>query len=234
MRCRVLGCDGSYPAANGACSGYLISQDEMLFQIDMGSAVLPRLSALCDPAALKGIFLSHWHFDHASDLLPLRYYLLITGQRLNLYAPEKDKALRPLCEGPEFRFHNLAMGAEFGKLKITTFKTNHPVENYAIKFSADDKSLVYTGDTGPCEGLAEFSRDADLLICDATFLNSQYREGLPHMTAAQAAKTAKEAKVKRLILTHCPPVTAKEALLSEAREVFTQTDCASAGLDLLL
>ena len=72
MRLHVLGCHGPWPCAGGATSGYLIEQGEQTLLMDCGAGVLGKLLALCDPAALSGVLLSHLHADHASDLLVLR------------------------------------------------------------------------------------------------------------------------------------------------------------------
>lgn len=94
MDLRVIGCDGSYPSANGACSGYLVQHEDNAILLDCGSGVLSKLMALTDPAKLKAIIITHWHHDHASDLLVLQYYLLIHQKTLIIYAPLDDNPLK--------------------------------------------------------------------------------------------------------------------------------------------
>ncbi len=60
--------------------------------------------------------------------------------------------------------------------------------------------VVYTGDTKPCQNVVKIAKDADLLIHDATFMEED--EGKAHADVKQAAKAAKDAGVKKLILTH--------------------------------
>lgn len=43
--------------------------------MDMGSGTLGRLTALMPPEKLDALLLSHWHFDHCSDVLPLLFRL---------------------------------------------------------------------------------------------------------------------------------------------------------------
>jgi len=72
-----------------------------------------------------------------------------------------------------------------------------------IEDIADTKpglKVVYTGDTKPCKTVVKISKGADLLIHDATFLEEA--EGRAHADVKQAAKSAKQAKVDKLILTH--------------------------------
>ncbi|MEM5815350.1 MAG: ribonuclease Z [Candidatus Aenigmatarchaeota archaeon] len=62
--------------------------------------------------------------------------------------------------------------------------------------------IVYSGDTKPCENLVELSKDADLLIHDATFSEEDEDEQKYHSTVKDAAIIAKKANVKQLVLTH--------------------------------
>lgn len=85
------------------------------------------------------------------------------------------------------------------------------------------KIIVYSGDTAPNEDLIDFARNADLLIHEATFTDleeSSARES-KHSTARDAARIAKKANVKKLVLTH---ISARykviDQLLMEAKEEF--------------
>ena len=89
--------------------------------------------------------------------------------------------------------------------------------------------VVYSGDTKPCENLVELAKDADLLIHDATFLEEDEDMQKYHSSVKDAAKIAKKANVKKLILTHISRRYQKEdveRLLSEAREVFDNVEVA--------
>ena len=89
--------------------------------------------------------------------------------------------------------------------------------------------VVYSGDTKPCENLIELAKDADLLIHDATFLEEDEDMQKYHSSVKDAAKIAKKANVKKLILTHISRRYQKEdveRLLSEAREVFDNVEVA--------
>ncbi|RLG08351.1 MAG: ribonuclease Z [Thaumarchaeota archaeon] len=86
------------------------------------------------------------------------------------------------------------------------------------------RKIVYTGDTRPSDKIVEFSKDADVLIHDATFHSEFEEEALSegHSTARGAAEIASKAGVKRLYLFHISPRYEgnEEKLLREARAVF--------------
>jgi len=85
--------------------------------------------------------------------------------------------------------------------------------------------VVYSGDTLPCENILKISDSADLLIHDATFLEEE--EGKAHADVRQAAKIAKSANVKQLILTHISRrYQVPEELEKEAKKIFPNTKVA--------
>jgi ribonuclease Z len=85
--------------------------------------------------------------------------------------------------------------------------------------------VVYSGDTKPCDNLVKLAHGADLLIHDGTFLEEE--EGKAHADVKQAAKIAKKAKVKELILTHISRrYTETKDLEVEAKKVFSSTKVA--------
>lgn len=76
--------------------------------------------------------------------------------------------------------------------------------------------VVYSGDTRPCENVVKISKGVDLLIHDGTFLEED--EGKAHADVTQAAKIAKKANVKQLVLTHLSRRYATKADIDEIRE----------------
>src|SRR5262249_15267203 len=66
------------------------------------------------------------------------------------------------------------------------------------------QSLAVVLDTRPCPAAYDLAREADLLVCEATYLESEAQEAHDHyhMTARQAAEIARASGVRRLALTH--------------------------------
>jgi ribonuclease Z len=66
------------------------------------------------------------------------------------------------------------------------------------------RSVAFVMDTRDCAGARELAEDADLLVIEATFLDAEraVAEAAGHLTAAQAATIAREAGVRRAVLTH--------------------------------
>jgi ribonuclease Z len=94
------------------------------------------------------------------------------------------------------------------------------------------RKIVYTGDTRPCESVIAGSRNADLLIHDSTLSEEtkEYALDYMHSTALEAAEVAKQASVRRLILTHISARYSDSGgaskLEEEARSVFANTEVA--------
>jgi len=88
------------------------------------------------------------------------------------------------------------------------------------------KSIAYCLDTRPCETALELARDVDLLIHEATYTEEFASEAQQygHSTAAQAARTARDAGARRLLITHFSTrFPDPSPLLQEARAIFPDT-----------
>ncbi|MFH8132190.1 MAG: MBL fold metallo-hydrolase, partial [Candidatus Aenigmatarchaeota archaeon] len=93
--------------------------------------------------------------------------------------------------------------------------------------------VVYTGDTKPCDNIVKISEDADLLIHDGTFLEEE--SGKAHADVKQAARIAKKANVKQLILTHISRrYTDAKELEENAKKIFENTKVAHDFMKVVL
>jgi ribonuclease Z len=160
---------------------------------------------------------------HKGDCLA---YAIVERERLGRFDPDKARHLG-IPEGPLWgRIH---------RGEPVTLPDGTTVDpDQLVGVTRPGRRLVYTGDTAPSESITTLSRNADLLIHEATF-GSDERERAretAHSTAADAANAAREAGVLRLVLTHISARYTREApeLLAEGRAVFPQTDVGRDGM----
>ena len=231
MQLTILGNYGCFPAAGGACSGYLLEHGETRVLLDCGNGVLSRLQRYCRIEQLDAIVLSHLHFDHTADLLILKYALeskRALGEPINripLYLPATpDERARLLADETVFAPAYLSDGnvVKIGALAFRFARMEHSIESYAMVIHAEGKQITYSGDTIATPRLAEAARGSDLFLCEAGVAPgeiSRQRSG-PHLTARQAAEIAAEARVGRLLLTHFWFEADKAMILSQAQTAF--------------
>ncbi|MEV4435223.1 MBL fold metallo-hydrolase [Streptomyces sp. NPDC049555] len=235
MKLTVVGCSGSFPSTDSACSSYLVEADGHRVLLDMGNGALGELQRHVGLYDLDAVLLSHLHPDHCIDMcgyFVARYYRHDGGRAgaipvhgpegtekrlLTAYGDVPDEA----CMSEVFDFRTLTPGTfQVGPLTVRTVRVSHPVEAFAFRVEHGGSSLVYSGDTGPCEALDELARGADLLLCEASFTHG--KEDIPglHLNGRQAGEVARTAGVGRLVLTHIPPWTDPLTNLRDARSVF--------------
>lgn len=232
MQLTILGNNGPFPAPNGACSGYLLESDsgETRVLIDCGTGVLSRLMALGGPAALDAVLLSHLHYDHMSDMLPMQYALqFYPGPKpLPVYAPDAPEAVRALLEAPCFDLWP-AEDTAIGEMRVSFTPARHPVPTNAIAVECDGRRFVFTGDSNQDALVELFCEGADLLLADCGLSTADHRFTAPHYSARMCGELGRNTRAKRLLLTHLNPKYDPQALLAEAREVYPAAELATLG-----
>ncbi|WP_031029723.1 MBL fold metallo-hydrolase [Streptomyces albus] len=238
MKLTVVGCSGSFPSTESACSSYLVEADGFRLLLDMGNGALGELQRHCGLYDLDAIALSHLHADHCIDMcgyFVARYYRHDGGRcaPIPVHGPPgtEQRLTTAYADTPSessmsevFTFHSLAPrgGFEAGPFRVGTELVDHPVEAYAFRVEhvPSGKVLTYSGDTGPCPALELAARDADLFLCEASFTDG--KEQIPglHLNGREAGETAARAGVSRLVLTHVPPWTDAQINLRDAKAVF--------------
>lgn len=227
----ALGVNGPYPAPGGACSGYLLESDggETRLLLDCGAGVLGRLLELTPLNGLTAVVISHLHYDHMSDLLPLRYALDFCDRpNLPVMLPQKPAAVRALLDGGRMDLFDIEDRA-LGEFRLSFLPAFHPVEGYCLCAADDHSRLVYTGDTNIESALELFCHRADLLLADAGLMERDWKARAPHLSARKCGELASGARVERLVLTHLSPRYDPEDLLAEAREGFPRAELARPG-----
>jgi len=233
----VLGRYGAYPAAGGACSGYLLQDGDTNLLLDCGSGIVSRLQNFCSWTNLSAIVITHFHADHYLDLYPLRYALQLSkfnkrkDKLLVLVPPGGDIELTRIFSNEEskksfadpFLFREIGSEEErIGSLQLNFLQVNHPVPTYAVKVRNNNCQLVYTSDTSFHGQLIDFSKGSSLLLAESTLRNEDEdrSELTGHLTAGQAGELASIAGVKKLMLTHFWPEFSLEQYAKEAGETY--------------
>lgn len=88
--------------------------------------------------------------------------------------------------------------------------------------------LVIVGDAGRTDNLLDVCKDADALVIESTYLDeeTEMAKQFHHLTAKQSAALAKQAGVKKLILTHISRRYREKDVLKEVQEIFPNTSVA--------
>ena len=88
---------------------------------------------------------------------------------------------------------------------MTDDHVNHPVETFGFRIEHGGRALAYSGDTGKSAALEELARSADVLLCEASFIDGPDLPPDLHLTGRGAGEHAARAGVGHLVLTHLTP-----------------------------
>lgn len=233
MKLTCIGRYGPYPRAGASCSCYLLQVNEKNIVIDMGCGSLTKLLGLLRVADIDALVLSHLHADHMGDVLTLRYALDASkkmGQRqqsLPVYLPGQPETECGLISKHGMIDAHLisdGMNANICGVDVTFSLMPHAVPSYAMKFCAEGKTFVYSGDTKENDKLAPFAAGVDLLLMEAAYLSRDKTPGAPHVDAIEAGRIALNGQVKRMLVTHIFPEYNENDILNEVRESFSSAE----------
>ena len=230
MHLTVLGCDGGWPSAGGATSGYLVRQDDYSLWVDCGVGTMASLLEHMDVLDIGAVAISHEHPDHFLDL-----YMHYVGryfhpdrpaERLPVFLPPglvaKAVAIQPDLSGI-FDFQEITPGDSFeaGPFRVQTARMAHPVLTLGMRIEADAGALAYSADTGPTPDLTELAQGANVLLAEASWYGLP--DGSPplHLSGHEAGQHAEEAGVGKLVVTHIWPTYDHEVIFGQAREKFS-------------
>jgi len=231
MRLTVLGKSPSWQDAGGACSGYLIQEGDTSVLVDCGNGVFAKLRERIDYVDVDAVVISHLHADHFLDLVPYSYALTYAPRQQPvpvdrwpgtdcpacpvLHAPPGAKELFRRVVGAwgnedliekafELREYDPVQQIEIGPIRISFQPVPHFTETFAMGISCTNGSgrIVYGADSAPTEALAEFARDADLMLVEATLPRPERTGMRGHLTPEEAGGHARGAGAKRLLLVH--------------------------------
>ena len=120
-------------------------------------------------------------------------------------------------------------GPLFGRLQrgeAVTLDDGRVVEPAGLVGEArSGRTLVFSGDTRPCDAILARAVDCDLLVHEATFLDEDLERAKDthHSTAREVAELAHEARVRLLALTHVSMRASPRLVEEEARAIHPDT-----------
>jgi ribonuclease BN (tRNA processing enzyme) len=231
MRITVLGKSPSWQDAGGACSGYLVEDDETTLLLDCGNAVFSKLRLFRDYTEIDAVLISHLHADHFLDLVPFAYALTYAPRQQPVPvagypgtgSPARPRLIAPRGARECFRRVVGAWGneeliesafaleeydadstLEVGTIRARLHEVPHFTTTYAIDFTSANGSgrFTYGADCSPGNELVEIARDTDLLLVEATLPRPERTGIRGHMTPAEAGEHARRAGARRVVLTH--------------------------------
>ncbi len=245
MRFTVLGKSPAWQDAGGACSSYLVEEDEYRLLVDCGNGAFAKLRQRLSYALVDEILISHVHTDHVIDLIPFAFALRHglpaepPPPRPSLWLPPGGASqMRALVattgsdglidEGFAVSEYEVGGALELGPLRIQLTEVPHFTLTHAIGITAPSgKRLVYGADCRSGPELEAAARGADVLVAEAT-LPAPEPDSVPiasrgHMSAGEAAAVASAAGVDTLVLTHISDQLDYDAAVAAAREQFAGT-----------
>ncbi len=206
--------------------------------LDLGSGAVHTMCGLgIDPINLENVFFSHFHSDHASDLVMLMHSNNATPGKirmkpLNLYGPKGlDRLVNTVMDlfpetVPEKYTLNIFEenpdGEEYyvSNVRVTSHLTGHTANSIAHRFESGSKTFVYTGDCAYSSALCYFCKGADVLITECSYIDASRTED--HLCVMEAAMLAEKAGTDKLVITHRYPVTARIDIEPEMRKHFSK------------
>lgn len=218
MKLTVLGFSPPYPNPNKATSAFLLETEVDRVLIDCGHGAAGKLLEKIDPSNLTAIIISHMHPDHFYDLIPLRnVFFKRKLKKIPLYMPpEGSEILNDVVKAtrlPSNYIDDHFIVSEYdpdkqitlGSFTIDMIKTIHPINTYAMSIQHKNASqkIVYTSDTAIFPKLADFCRNASLLLIECTdhpVPNDQPQRW--HLSPEEVAKVMQESKPELTIITH--------------------------------
>jgi ribonuclease BN (tRNA processing enzyme) len=234
----VLGSGSILPRVGHGCAGYALRPEPgaPVTLLDCGPGSIRALASAGIPLAqVRRVVLSHYHLDHCLDLFALAFarHNPALGEtcEIELVGP---RGLRARIEGaPDVLGHWAAMprcvlcevepGEELERegLRWRCAANGHTPESLSWRVEPAGRpgwSLVYTGDTPEDERVAELARGAGWLLAECSFPEEEAAPN--HLTPSAAARLARAARVRALILTHFYPSMDPEEARARAERVF--------------
>jgi len=246
MKLCFLGTNGWYDTNLGNTLSVLLDTDKAYVVFDAGGGFY-KLDKYIKTNKPIIVLLSHFHLDHIIGLHALARFNFIQG--IKVFGPKGIKEIfNTIINAPYSMPVNrlkteLVVGEFLNNLSLPVNieyrKLRHVGVCYGYRVAAENKSVVFCTDTGPCRNLNLLAKGADVLITESSLPPGKIDKHWPHLNPQQAALIARQAKVKKLILTHFD--SGLYTKLSDriqagrfARKIFKHTLISCDGLELTI
>ena len=223
----LLGTGSAIPNPRRIATSHLLLMGGEEIMIDCGPGSIHRLvEAGYAPRALSRILLTHLHADHCSDLASIALAAFLQGREAPLPIigpPGTQKHVDMLfsdmfgyipkllaSRGKPFAIEVTEMddGAthDGAKLRFAAARVVHgPIPALAFRVDGETGSVVFSGDTAPCDALVNLAMNADLLIHECPYPDSNGphpAHTIPNQLGPLAART----NAKVLVMNHFFPM----------------------------
>ncbi len=235
---QLLGTGTLLSNENHSCASTLLRYKSVNILVDIGPGTFEKLKLVkVMPEDLNYIFVTHFHPDHISDLVPfLLYYYLKSPdnseEELQISGPPglKNFILKMRHAYGDwldpykrtFKIRELVQPTyKFPEFQLSWEKVVHNTESIGFRFVFDEKVIVFSGDSEYCPALVNLCRNSTLAFLECSFPDQNPMSG--HLTPSSVAKIAKQAKVKEVMLTHLYPETFKVEPVQQIKKEFKGT-----------
>ncbi|MBO6938772.1 MAG: MBL fold metallo-hydrolase [Deltaproteobacteria bacterium] len=235
MRLGFLGTGTAIPSATRGASGYVLEAEGDVLLLECGPGSTRRWPAMgLDFARIGAVLCSHHHVDHCGDLAALLFGRNVAPEvheGLVLAGPTGhgrliDRLQEAFGDGVRHDDLQVVELDEGGALALAGFAIEaramaHPRRNadeapaLGFRIERGGRRLAFSGDSGACDALVELCRGVDLALLECSYPAG--RESSRHLNAATVAQVARDAGVRRLVLTHIYPEADRVDLESEVR-----------------
>lgn len=230
LKFTFLGANGSIQERDSGNTSLLFSDGVSTILVDASVNLYAAVEAQID-----AVVLTHEHIDHMYALPSLLHQLWLEKRTkpLRIICPDGIREMvNGLIENFSIRSKKGIFDIVFeraaenyvGNIKLNFFKTPHTPNSVGMVVQSGTRRIVYTCDTAPISNAREnLPTNPDILIHEANSLSLVRKPD--HSGGLEAAKLAQELGAKRLILCHLPKgEEAKEAILNEARTLYSETE----------
>lgn len=207
MKIHFLGTNGWYDTKAGNTTCTLIDSKDFYVILDAGDGIYKAKKLLNEKKPIY-LFLSHLHLDHISG-----FHIFLTfvkDKKVHIFLKKGNEVLlKSIVRHPfmipfseNFVFHEVEEGKHEEPLKFECLSIKHVDPSLGYRIFVEDKIIAYCLDTGVCDNFLRLARNADLLITEASMVPGVSNPEWGHLNPEEAAKMAKKADAKKMIITH--------------------------------